>query len=88
MKEPAGDQVFSQCEFWESADRFPCRISDDETTTRAPRSANGIPNTIIARGACDVRLVQRIIVGNVVEVLGAVSISSHSSEVDSLPGPW
>ena len=75
VKEPAGDQVFGQREFWESSDRFPRGITDDESTTRAPRSANGIPNTIIARGACDIRLVQRIVVGDVVEVLWTISTS-------------
>lgn len=69
MQKPAGHQILSDGELWETTHGYPSASPQDEAATRAPCCSNRISKTVIGTSACDVGLIQRVIVGDVVEML-------------------
>lgn len=66
MKEPAGDQVFSDGEFREFANAVPGLSAHHKSATWAPSSVDPISRTIFSASTSGVSLIQDIVCGNIV----------------------
>lgn len=81
VKEPACHEILSDGQFGETSNRLIRFMAHDKPTARAPSRPNRVSNTIVTTGARDVGLIERIIVGDVVEMLKMVNTPQQESNL-------